>query len=118
MSRDLARHLRNGATVAERRLWRSLRGFRPEGLRFRRQAPVGRFIADFACHRAKIIVEIDGSQHGEDARAERDASRTAFLEAEGYRVLRFSNGEVMRDSERIAEVVAAEARVRMAGRGG
>src|SRR5438132_8224031 len=84
-----ARILRREMTEAEKRLWQMLRLRQTEGYRFRRQVPIGRFIADFVCHTARLIVEIDGGQH--DLSSEEEASRTRFLEAEGYRVLRFWN---------------------------
>src|SRR3974390_2477146 len=76
-------------TEAERRLWQMLRSRQTEVYRFRRQVPIGRFIADFVCHEARLIVEIDGGQH--DPSSELGASRTRFLASEGYRVLRFWN---------------------------
>ena len=88
-----ARTLRREMTEAEKRLWQILRSRQTEGYRFRRQVPIGGFIADFVCHEARLIVEIDGGQH--DPSSEAEASRTRFLEAEGYRVLRFWNNEVL-----------------------
>ena len=77
-------------TDAERKLWRMLREHFGDW-HFRRQVPIRHFIVDFASHRAKVIVEVDGGQHS----AEDDASRTAILEAEGYRVIRFWNNEAL-----------------------
>jgi very-short-patch-repair endonuclease len=99
MTRDLARKLRSELTDAERLLWRHLREFKREGLHFRRQVPIGPYVADFACHSAKLIVELDGSQHGEKTNVARDTERTAFLESEGYRVLRIWNGELLADPQ-------------------
>jgi len=90
---ERARTLRRDMTEAERRLWQMLRSRQTEDCRFRRQVPIGGFIADFACHAARLIVEIDGGQH--DPSSESEASRTRFLEGEGYRVLRFWNNEVL-----------------------
>ena len=102
-----ARRLRRAMTGAERRLWARLRNAQLLGHKFRRQMPVGRFIADFACEQAKLIVEVDGGQHG--ARVASDAARTAFLEEAGYLVIRFWNHEVLKDTDgvvgRIAEVL-------------
>src|SRR5215472_15062193 len=81
--RERARTLRR-APEAERRLWQMLRSRQTQGCRFRRQVPIGGFIADFVCHEAKLIVEIDGGQH--DPSTEEEAGRTRFLEGEGYRV--------------------------------
>ena len=113
MTVQRARSLRKNATDAERLLWRTLRQFKQAGLHFRRQVPIGYYIADYACHRAKIIVELDGSQHGEDDGVKYDLERTAFLEARGYRVLRFWNGEVLADPETIAEFILAESTCRL-----
>jgi very-short-patch-repair endonuclease len=101
-------------TEAERLLWRALRHSRHAGLHFRKQVPIGPYIADFACHRARIVVELDGSQHGERRGIQHDAERTAFLESQGYRVLRFSNGEILADFERMAEYIVHESRLRLA----
>ncbi len=99
-----ARTLRREMTEAERRLWQVLRSRQTEAHRFRRQVPIGPFIADFACHRAKLVVEIDGGQH--DPLSEAEASRTRFLEGEGYRVLRFWNNEVLANLEGVRTVIA------------
>src|SRR5258708_6391557 len=108
-----ARSLRKHTTDAERLLWRTLREFKQAGLHFRRQVPIGNCVADFACHRAKIIVELDGSQHGEDDHLEYDSQRTTFLESRGYRVLRFWNGGVLADPETIPNYILAESSPRM-----
>ncbi len=92
-----ARALRRDQTPAEALLWAELRAKRLGGHRFRRQDPIGPFIADFVCEAAKLIVELDGSQHGENA--DYDARRTSWLEGRGYRVLRFANVEVLRNLE-------------------
>jgi very-short-patch-repair endonuclease len=88
-----ARTLRRNMTEAERQVWRILRLRQMEGHKFRRQVPIGRFIADFACHEARLIIEIDGGQH--DLSLAPETERTEFLEGEGYRVLRFWNNEVL-----------------------
>ena len=95
-----ARALRNGATEAERVLWRRLAPCRP---RFTRQLVVGRFIVDIACRTARLAVELDGSQHL-DATAY-DAERTAALEAAGWTVLRFWNGDVLGNPDGVAEAI-------------
>jgi very-short-patch-repair endonuclease len=76
-------------TDAERAIWRLLREFMPDA-RWRRQVPIRHFIVDFASHRAKLVVEVDGGQHSEEA----EAGRTSIIEAEGYRVLRFWNNDI------------------------
>ncbi len=105
MANQRARELRNNATDAERILWAKLRALKHNGLHFRRQAPMGRYIVDFVCHSAKLIIEVDGSQHGEEAARRYDSVRTAFLELEGYRVLRYWNADAMRNSHGIADAI-------------
>ena len=96
--------LRADMTPAEARLWEALRAKRLNGLRFRTQHPVGKFVLDFYCPACKLAIELDGSVHDENA--EQDAARTGHLEAYGYRVLRFSNEQVM------AELPAVLAQIR------
>ena len=96
-----ARALRRSATAAETRLWNLLRTQLREA-KFRRQVPIGPYFADFASHGAKLIVEVDGGQHS----AERDAARTTFLQAEGYRVLRFWNNEVLQNLDGVLAMIA------------
>ncbi|MFB9058534.1 MULTISPECIES: endonuclease domain-containing protein [Sphingobium] len=86
--------MRRNATDAEKRLWTLLREKLPSA-RFRRQVPIGPYFADFASHAARLIIELDGGQHDEAA----DAPRTAFLQQEGYRVIRFWNHDVMQNPE-------------------
>lgn len=95
---EASRRLRLNATDAERLLWQSLRKD-ALGVRFRRQHPIGRYIVDFACVEARLVVEVDGGQHG----PERDGERDASLSAAGWQVLRYWNNEVM---EHLAGVVA------------
>ncbi|MBI5011971.1 MAG: endonuclease domain-containing protein [Methylocystis sp.] len=102
-----ARKLRREATPAERRLWTQLRQLKINNVHFRRQAPIGRYFADFACHRMRILVELYGEQHGFDAEALRDEKRTRFLETSGYRVLRFWNHEVLRNLESVVDTIYA-----------
>ena len=91
--RQRARKLRNSATDAERHLWQHLRLKQLGGFKFRRQVPVTGYIVDFLCHEPKVIVELDGGQHLEQAAY--DKQRTRVLEAEGYRVLRYWNDDVL-----------------------
>ncbi|PTS80608.1 hypothetical protein DBR17_10630 [Sphingomonas sp. HMWF008] len=100
---DRARDLRRNSTPAESKLWSVLRGSALDGHKFRRQQRLGPFFADFVCQAARLVVEIDGETHV--GNEERDARRTAFLEREGYRVLRFSNADVMGNLEGVAEVI-------------
>jgi very-short-patch-repair endonuclease len=100
--RDAARRLRRNATDAERMMWRLLRDRRLSGIKFRRQVPVGPYIADFASIRHRIIVELDGGQHADSFH---DAGRDAFLAAEGWRVLRFWNNDVMTNRVGVLESI-------------
>ena len=88
-------------TDAERAMWRLLREVVPEA-GWRRVVAIRHFIVDFASHRAKLVIEVDGGQHSEEA----DAQRTAIIEAEGYRVLRFPNNEVLGNAEGCAHILA------------
>jgi very-short-patch-repair endonuclease len=91
-----ARALRRNQTDAETRLWRHLRDRRFLGLKFRRQAPVGRYVADFLCLDLMLIVELDGGQHAENSK---DRERTRALEAKGYSVVRYWNNDVLSNTE-------------------
>lgn len=99
-----ARHLRRNMTEAERLLWAALRHSLPE-THWRRQVPLGQYIADFCSHRARLVVELDGGQHA--STADRDATRTAFLVAQGYRVLRFWNNDVTENVGGVLATIAA-----------
>ena len=88
-------------TDAEKTLWWHLRRLPVESTHFRRQAPIGPFFADFACHGRRLIIEVDGSQHGEAEGLAADAQRSAYLKSRGYRVLRFWNNEVLNDIESV-----------------
>jgi len=94
-----ARDSRNEPTPAEARLWRHLRLSQLDGHKFTRQMPIAGYICDFVCRRAKLIVELDGSQHGEQVAY--DQARTEKVEALGYHVLRFSNHDVLGDTEAV-----------------
>jgi very-short-patch-repair endonuclease len=104
--RTHARALRRDMTLAERIIWHAVRAHR-FGAGFRRQTPIGPYIADFLSHSAKLIIEIDGGQHFEDAHERRDAIRDAYLRARGFRVLRFNNHDVMKNREGVLTVIAA-----------
>ncbi|HEV7252415.1 MAG TPA: DUF559 domain-containing protein [Mesorhizobium sp.] len=105
--RGFARAMRRAPTDAEERLWRELRSRRLDGIKFCRQVPLGAYVADFACLEAKLIVELDGSQHAESVS---DARRTAALNARGFRILRFWNDEVLREVEAVCDTIVAYAR--------
>ena len=100
-----ARRMRQTPTDAESRLWHNLRAGRLVGYRFRRQQPLGRFIVDFVCFEQRLIVEVDGSQHGDDEGLARDEMRTRWLQSEGYRVIRFWNNDVMSKTESVLEAI-------------
>ena len=102
--RDAARRLRLDQTDPERRLWSRLRGRQLEGFKFRRQHPIGPFLAEFFCPEGKLIVELDGSQHADQS--ERDESRTRFIRDEGYAVLRIWNHEVSSDIDAVLQRIA------------
>jgi len=91
-----ARSMRRDMTDAERKLWLLLRDRRFAGIKFRRQAPVGPYIADFVCLRRKLILEADGGQHYED---KRDNARDAWLAREGYVVVRYSNIDILKNPQ-------------------
>ena len=102
--RAFAHRMRREPTEAEQKLWWHLRHRLPvEGTHFRRQVQIGPYLADFACHRSKLIVEIDGGQHTE--RAAEDMVRTRRIEAEGYRVLRFWNNDVLSNIDGVLTVI-------------
>ena len=112
----VARTLRQSMTQAETLLWNYLRHAELSRSHFRRQTPIGPFIVDFACRAAKLVVEVDGSVHdSSDARA-RDDQRDRWLADNGFRVLRFTNAEVMADPARIQGIVVAEAEARLVRR--
>jgi very-short-patch-repair endonuclease len=99
-----ARQLRRDQTDAEQTLWARLRDRQLRGAKFRRQHPIGPFIADFCCPEGKVIVELDGGQHAEEVAA--DQKRSRFLAGQGYRVLRFCNHEVLKDTNAVLEQIA------------
>ncbi|MBS0533020.1 MAG: endonuclease domain-containing protein [Proteobacteria bacterium] len=103
--RASARRLRGNATNAETILWRHLRRLETRGTHFRRQVPLGNYIVDFACLAAHLVIEVDGSQHGEGPGLIRDRERTRWLEGEGYRVLRLWNNDVVRNSRGVLEAI-------------
>jgi very-short-patch-repair endonuclease len=98
-----ATSLRNSPTDAERALWESLRGDLLNGLRFRRQFPIGIYIVDFVCFETRLIVEVDGGQHAE---SKHDETRDIWLKSEGFQVLRFWNNEVLQNMEGVMQVIA------------
>jgi very-short-patch-repair endonuclease len=106
-----SRQLRFQSSDAERKLWDCLRRKQMTGLRFRRQFPLGPYFADFVCLPARLVVEVDGSQHGEVAQAAHDERRTAWLRRNRFRVIRFWADEVMRNTDGVMDGIEAALRV-------
>ena len=106
MPHDLARRLRSAMTDAEQRLWYHLRGRRFVGAKFRRQMPLGKYIVDFVCLEQRLVLELDGGQHAEQTSA--DQVRDEWLQACGFRVLRFWNNEVMDNLPGVLARIARE----------
>ena len=101
-----AKKLRSEATDAEVLLWSRLRRRQLGGFRFRRQHPIGPYVADFACLSERLLIELDGGQHGE--RAQYDKKRARELQQRGFRTLRFWNDDVFHDIDTVVERIAAE----------
>ncbi len=99
---DYARKLRKDMTDAERALWRLLRDRRMDGWRFRRQEQIDRFIVDFVCFEARLIIEVDGGQHYE---SESDRTRDAYLQSQGFRVLRLWNTDVLANRDGVYQII-------------
>ncbi len=100
---ERAREMRKQQSEPEIRMWLALRAKRFEATKFRRQKVIGRYIADFASRSPMLVIELDGESHGHQG--EYDASRTAYLELQGYRVIRFSNVEVMENLDGVLETL-------------
>jgi len=102
MPKKIARQLRQNPTDAELRLWLALRDRRLSGYKFGRQHPIGEFVVDFVCTKHKIVIEADGGQHAENPA---DALRTERLEAEGWKVIRFWNNDILSNTEGVIETI-------------
>nr|WP_210281296.1 DUF559 domain-containing protein [Methylobacterium fujisawaense] len=102
-----ARSLRRTQTSAEAKLWRILRNRALNGWKFRRQHPIDRYIVDFACIEAKLIVEVDGATHSTDAELVRDAMRTEILESFGFALLRIPNADIHDHRDGVRETILA-----------
>jgi len=102
---DQARRFRRAAPATERSLWKLLRNRRLDGLKFRRQVPIGPYVADFVCLRHRLVVEADGPFHDQQL----DAVRDAYLARQGFRVLRFSNHEIEVGEHRVIAAILAAA---------
>jgi len=103
--RGRAKELRQRMTRAETLLCRYIKAHRVEGLGFRRQVPLGNYVADFVCHSAHLIVELDGESHDFESRRKTDHRRDARLQSQGYTVLRFTNDQVPRELEGVVHVI-------------
>jgi len=101
--KQLSRQLRDNMTDAERHLWAKIRMKQLKGYQFYRQKPIGDYIVDFFCPRAKLVIEVDGSQHFSDEMTEYDRIRNEYLSSLGLRVLRFTNTDVLTHIERVVE---------------
>jgi len=103
LDKEVARRLRKNSTDTERALWYQIRNSAIEGVKFRRQQPIGPYVADFVSFQEKIIVELDGGQHA--VNIESDQVRDSYLREKGYRVLRFWNNEVLESMAGVLEVI-------------
>jgi len=101
-----ARRMRNNPTEAEKILWKHLRKMRSKGFVFRRQHPIDIFIADFYCHKVKLVIEVDGEIHSNDKTREYDDGRSGELERFGVSVLRFTNDEVMNNQNQVLKKIS------------
>ncbi len=106
--RQRARGLRKAKTRGEEDMWNYLRSFRPFGARFRREAPIGKYVVDFAWLSARIVIEVDGGSHDLPGRAEQDRARDAFLRSQGFEVVRVRDAEIVGNtSDAFARIEAA-----------
>jgi very-short-patch-repair endonuclease len=117
----LANQMRKNSTEAERILWSRLKKFRVKGFVFRRQHPIHIFIADFYCHRIKLVIEVDGGVHNNEQSMERDDGRTGELERFGIKVIRFTNEQVLSNVDivtgQISNIIAELASPALPGAG-
>ncbi len=100
---SFARNLRKEETKEEKHLWYDYLSGYP--VRFQRQKPIGRFVADFYCHQAKLVIEIDGGQHYTETGREKDRQRTGILEGDALKILRFSNREINQEFQNVCEMI-------------
>ena len=105
-----SRQLRRDSTPAERKLWPVLRGALLDGFKFRRQQRLGPYFGDLVCQSLRLVIEIDGDMHDGARVQARDARRTAFLEHEGYRVIRFTNADVMKNLDGVVGAIRSALR--------
>jgi very-short-patch-repair endonuclease len=102
MANERARKLRQFSTDAERRMWSALRNRRLERFKFRRQHPIGDYIADFACTEYRLVIELDGGQHADNPE---DMRRTAWLESQGWKVVRFWNNDFLSNTAGVVDTI-------------
>ncbi|MCZ6588553.1 MAG: DUF559 domain-containing protein [Alphaproteobacteria bacterium] len=107
MTVEQARKLRRETTEAEALLWKHIRDRKLAGIKFRRQHPIGRYIADFCCVEEKLIVELDGGQHADDS--DQDEQRTQYIEKYGYRIVRYWNSEVLNNIDSVLADIRMQA---------
>ena len=105
--RERAKQLRSNTTEPERLLWRALKSIPVYGSHFRRQVPIGPYVADFACLKTRLLIELDDGQHAQGEIAAKDESRTRWLEQEGYRVIRFWNAELSGNLNGVLDTIYA-----------
>lgn len=98
-----AKKLRKNLTLAEKKLWSHLRNRQLDGLKFRRQVPLGNYIVDFICFERKLVIEVDGGQHSQNINY--DLQRTKWFEDKGFRVIRFWNNEVLKNIDEVKEAI-------------
>ena len=110
-NKNLARAMRHESTWAEKTLWRQLRNRKLEGLKFRRQQPLGSYILDYYCAEKGLVVELDGGQHDIPEEREYDVRRTDFLQKEGLEVLRFWNSQIRENLPWVLELIRRKAGV-------
>ena len=110
--RHRAKSLRHAMTRAETLLWRYLKAHHIDGLGFRRQVPMRAYVADFACHAARLTIELDGETHDFDSRQRNDQARDAWFQSQGYTVLRFTNEQVLTNLEGVVPSIRSEASAR------
>jgi type I restriction enzyme R subunit len=103
---ELARELRAQETSAENILWQLLRNRQLQGFKFRRQHQIGSYAADFYCRKACLVVECDGSPHNSNEQLQHDQVRDAYMVSQGLRVLRFSNDQILNDTENVLREIA------------
>ena len=107
--RNRAKSLRRTMTRSETLLWRYIKAHRVDGLGFRRQVPMRGYVVDFACHSARLIVELDGESHDFESRQRHDEQRDAWFKSQGYTVLRFTNEQVLSNLEGVVEAIRTAA---------